>query len=102
MIKGKKGKGKGKGRGKAVAAKATSATNKNDDEDFVEPPSTSVESPRKYAKRQYGTGTARRVLITASETVELSSDNTLSSPHTSMSSPEVGDARKRPLRRTNK
>ncbi|KAF9370361.1 hypothetical protein CPB97_002807 [Podila verticillata] len=99
MTKGKKCKGKGKG--KAVAAKDTSTTNKDDDDDFVEPP-TLVEPPSKYAKRQYGNTTTRRVLITASETVEPSSDNTLSSTDTSMSSPDVGNARKRPLRRANK
>ncbi|KAF9197251.1 hypothetical protein BGZ59_005609, partial [Podila verticillata] len=64
------------------------ATNKDDDGDFVEPPSTLVEPPSKCAKRQYGNSTARRVLITTSETVEPSSDNTLPSTDTSMSSPE--------------
>ncbi|KFH70388.1 hypothetical protein MVEG_03238 [Podila verticillata NRRL 6337] len=98
VTKGKKGKGKGK----AVTANTTSTTNKDDDDDFVEPPSTLVEPPSKCAKRQYGNSTARRVLITASETVEPNSDNTLPSTDTSMSSPEVGNARKRPLRRANK
>ncbi|KAF9369535.1 hypothetical protein CPC16_004431, partial [Podila verticillata] len=40
--KGKKDK-KCWGKGKAVTAKATNATNKDEDDDFVEPPSTSVE-----------------------------------------------------------
>ncbi|KAF9305266.1 hypothetical protein BGZ74_010790 [Mortierella antarctica] len=97
-------KGKGKTKTKTVTTKAASATNKDDDDDddddFEEPP---VDQPRKYVKRQVGAA-ARRVLITDSDTVArtASSDNTLSSPDTSMSSPEVGNARKRPSRRANK